>query len=684
MYNKKNQLTVPFSDRLKKRIGLVLNKKKLVASFLLLGLLISALISFILPQKYRAFAKIHFKYNSVNSSFLTKNSSLNNEMDIVTSNVVLNNAVQKLSNENIKVDFSEIINSLEIKKDDASSAFYITIVSNEANKTAAIANSVAQSFYEFCLLKSRKAYITTLKAMDEREKILQSDVKRRLANQQGIQLSPLSSDYAQRITQIAEFESELESLEIDNKFYMQRTKELQKKLENKFPQISSQILSFSDQSLNELKIRFERLEVKNNISKVLLKLKNFHVSYPWNETLDLKNLRSTESRFNSNLKKVVDNIAKTNRNIDAPFFNELSQKLLTNQIKVNSIDITKSVIFNIMTDLESKFNLIPFDIIDNARQARTNKFNKILSLKLKSKKVRLKNREKDFLAEIESVSSADVPKNFFSPDITLNLFLGGIFGLILGLLAAVSSKKAKLEYVRSAEDLTDYGYTIISQIPSFPSGLPLLIDSLNEAKQSKLDPTIVKSFTSMETFLKYGNLEKSLKTILVTSSRDGEGKSLVASNIAIALANNDNKVLLVDANLKKPQLNKYFKMKSTPSLAHYLFRKKELEEIIRSTHNKNLDLITCIEFPQNPSVIITSERMKNFMDTVVKKYDYVVYDSASLCSFKETTAIAKEVDEIILVVRANKTKLSEILTTESLLNENDIVKFNVVLNDVKV
>jgi capsular exopolysaccharide synthesis family protein len=171
---------------------------------------------------------------------------------------------------------------------------------------------------------------------------------------------------------------------------------------------------------------------------------------------------------------------------------------------------------------------------------------------------------------------------------------------------------------------------------------------------------------------------------MVSSGQDSEGKSVVASNVAIALANGDNKVLLVDADLKHPQLNKYFKMKSTPSLAHYLFRKKELEEIIRTTHNKNLDIITCIEFPQNPAVIITSERMKNFMSEVVKEYDYVVYDTCSLCTLKETAEIAKEMDEVILVVRANQSKILEFVNAENLLKEKGVNNVNVVLNDVKV
>jgi len=365
------------------------------------------------------------------------------------------------------------------------------------------------------------------------------------------------------------------------------------------------------------------------------------------------------------------------------FLKNLSINLYENQIRVNSIDITKSIIFNALTTLEQRFNLIPFSIIDEARQLRMKKVNNSLELKLNSKFEKLKAKEKTFFAEIESITNAMVPKSFFSPDITLNIILGALIGLIIGIFIAISSTTTKIELITTTKDLEESGYKIIAQIPSFPAGSPLLFDSLNESENEKLDPKILNSFSSIETFLKYGNLDNPLKTILVTSGQDGEGKSVIASNIAIALANSGNKVLLVDADLKKPQLNKFFKIKATPSLAHYLFRKKELDEIIKSTHNNNLDLITCIEFPQNPAVIITSERMQNFMNQVKQKYDYVVYDTSSLCLLKETASITKNIDEVIIVVKANYSKISDFLNTDFMLTESGTSNFNVVLNDVK-
>jgi len=683
MDNKHIKPEISFSHKIKKRLDLILNKKKVVIISIFLGVFIAAISSFLLPKIYRATGKIVFKYNSANSSFLSKNGSLDNEINFLTSEKLLKSSVDYLAEQGTLVSLNDILESEELLEDVASAAIGISIVSNGANKSAEIANTVAEKFSEMCILNNKTNFISALRIISEREKSLQEDIRRTLVSQQATQITILSMQQEQLINQIAEFESELESIELDNYFYSLQFENLQKILDEKYPQISSNILGLNDLELSDLKVKLERLETKNNFSSVSQKFSNFQIDYPWEQIFELNDLSFVKNNFNNSLDKFIDDNVE-NRDINnIKFLKELSEKLFEKQIRVNSIDLTKSIIFNILIDLEGRFNLIPFSLIDIARQSRIKKFNTSLDLKIKSKKKRLQEREKEFFAEIESIRYAEVPKSYFSPTPTLNVILGSLIGFIIGILIAVSSGSSKIELVRSTEDLEDAGYKIIAHIPFFPSGTPLLVDSLNKLEKSKADPKILNSFINIETFLKYGSLDKPLKTILVTSGQDEEGKSIIASNIAIVLANSGNKVLLIDANLKHPRLDKYFKVKSTPSLAHYLFRKKELKEIIRKTYNSKLDIITCIEFPQNPAVIITSERMKNFMDQVKQNYDYIVYDSSSLCSLKETAALANNMDKVIMVVRANKTTITEIVTAESLLLENGIGEFSVVLNDVK-
>ena len=683
MNNTQTKLQLPFNVRFKKRMNLVLEKKKTVFTFLVIGLVLAVAISFLLPKSFRASSKIFFKYNSFNSKLLTFNGMLNNEIDLLRSDSLIKNTAELLANEVLAVSVNDIKESIEVAEDIGSSALFVNIVSDEDVKSAKIINQLVSNFEEATSENSKVSLILVLSKIEEREKLVQDNLRRGLSSQTGTEISSLNFQVELLINQISEFESELEIVELENQFYSNKLMNLESKLDDKFPIVGPRIKLLNIDNPNNNMVTLQRLEAVKILSEVTRKLDNYNINFPWTEKYNPNQIIKESEKFSNFLETGIDNIV-ANSNVKNPnFLKALSMEIYENRVKLTGIDLAKSAIFNTMSDLEERFNLMPFGIIDEMRTARTKKFNTLLSLKLKSKSQKYMDNEKNFYAEIESIVEATVPETYFSPNTSLNIALGGIIGLLIGLFLAGTSNSVKIELIKSAEDLEESGYKIIAQIPSFPSGSPLLVDELSLSDEKKMDPKIIHAFSSIETFLKYGSLENPLKTVLVTSGQDGEGKSIIAANIAIALANTGNKVLVVDADLKNPQLHKLFRVKSTPSLAHFLFRKKELNEIVRNTHVKNLDLITCIEFPQNPSVIITSERMTNFMNQVKDKYDYIVYDSASLCSLKETASLGKYIDEVIIAVRVEKTKLTEILNTEAILKEFGIHEFNIILNDVR-
>ncbi len=683
MIENQESMKIPTKLRIKKRAKLILGKKKLVLTFLAIGVILASIISFLLPKYYRATGSINLDSRTVNSNFLENNGSLEHEISLLKSDTITKQTTEILAREGISVSKNDILNSGEFSADNAATSINVSMISDDGEKSARIVNALIQNFAEFSMLNSRDRYIATLSAISEREEALNEEIQRYNAGLGGARIPTLAPQQEQIISQIAEFESELESIELKNSLYNQQLEKLKQLLEERYPRISSSILSFESSKINNSQVKLERLEIINLLSRVQQRLRNFQIDYPWEQNYNINNLGPAQTEFASNIEEMIDVVVKNREIENVDFLKKLSKRLFENQVMVSAIDNTKLIIFNTMTDLEQNFNRIPYSIINIARQSRMQKFNNNLSLKIKTEKLRLKEIENNFYAEVESIKNATTPDSYFSPNTTLYIFLGGLLGLLGGIFVALSSNSNKIELIKSTEDLEESGYKIIAQIPSFPEGSSLIFDSLSQTEKDKQDQKIINAFEGISVFLKYGSLDKPLKTILVASGQDGEGKSVVASNVAIALANSNNKVLLVDADLKHPQLNKYFRMKSTPSLAHYLFRKKELDEIIRTTNNKNLNIITCIEFPQNPAVIITSERMKNFMSQVVEDYDYVVYDTCSLSILKETAEIAKEMDEVILVVRADQSKVLEVVNAENLLKEYGINNFNVVLNDVK-
>ena len=683
MDDSSHKVKLPFETRIKKRIFLALGRKKLIIWFFVLGLFGAFLISNLLPKYYRTAGKIFLKYNSVNSPYLNRAGNIDKEIELFESAEFLNTIIKKLSDKNIEINSREILESKEILVDDVSSVIGLIVTSDDPEKAAQVSNSMINEFFNTSLLNSHSYLINAYKVVSDRESALMEALNQGLAESNTDVLSSLSLQQENLISQIAEFESELESIELDNQIYSFELNRLKEILQNRFPNMSDEILYLNDPNLNSLVEQLQRMQSVNSLISVSRKLGGIQIQYLWPDSYDINMIPEIEDDFFKGLDSYINENYSTSFGGNENFLKDLVRKLFEVQIKVDGIDLTKSTIFNNINSLENRFNRIPIGRIDDARESRIKKFNNSLLIKIRTKKENLNSLQTNYYAEVDYVTEANVPESFFSPNITIITIIGALAGFLIGLLIAFSSSSVKIEHIESADDLDEHGFKLLSQVPNFPPGSPILIESPQDTENKKMDPQIIHAFSSIETFIKYGSLDKPLKSVLITSGQEGEGKSTVASNLAIALANSGNKVLLVDANLKYPVLYKFFKVKSTPSIAHYLFRKKDLDEIIRNTHNQNLDLITCIEFPQNPAVILTSERMKNFIDSVKINYDYVIYDSCSLNVLAETVKLAAHMDEVIIVARAGKTKLSELLSLQTTLNDNGLFDCEIILNDVK-
>jgi capsular exopolysaccharide synthesis family protein len=676
------KIKVPIQKKMKKRFELAFRKKKIIVILSIFGLFSALIVSNFLPKYYRTSGKIFLKYNSVNNNYLDNSGNIVKEIALLESTEFIDTILDKLSKKGISITRTELLESKEILVDNSSSIIGLQIISDEAEKSADITNLCINEFYNISILNNQSYLINALKIILDRENALLESINQGLSSSDDDILSSLSLGQENLISQISEFESELESIELDNQIYSFELNRLKEVLHSSYPNLSEEIVFINSSKLTDLIEILERMQSITTLKQVSNKLGGIEIQYLWPEAYDIDSFSQVEKRFFNELRVYIsDNyIGKVKNSED--FLYDLVKKYFEVEIKVNSIDLTKSTIFNNLTSLENQFNRIPFGRIEEARESRIRKFNNSLLIKIKTKKEILSQRKSKYFAEVDYITEAKIPDSYFQPSITMNTILGTLAGFIIGLILAFSKTSVKVELIESADDLDEYGFKLLSQIPKFSAGAPILFDSSKQDEKNKNNKLIIQAFSSIETFIKYGSLDKTLKSILFMSGQSGEGKSVIASNVAIALANSGNKVLLVDANLKFPVLYKFFKIKSTPSLAHYLFRKKELEEIIRKTYHKNLDIITCIEFPQNPAVIITSERMKNFIVTVHKDYDYVIYDSCSLNILEETIKITDLMDEVILVVRAGKTKLSELLSVQRLLEDNGLGDCEVILNGV--
>jgi exopolysaccharide/PEP-CTERM locus tyrosine autokinase len=196
---------------------------------------------------------------------------------------------------------------------------------------------------------------------------------------------------------------------------------------------------------------------------------------------------------------------------------------------------------------------------------------------------------------------------------------------------------------------------------------------------------IAETFKVIRTLLLMKLKERGLKTVLVTSSLPLEGKSFVASNLAVSVARDfDKYVLLVDADVKRPTLHKIFKTESKIGLTDYLLnRHHNLVDLIQTEILNKISLLPAGSFHDKSSELLASQKMKQLVKEVKDRYDdrYIIFDSPP-AQISETLALANIVDGVLLVVKAGDTAKKLVKKTVAVLGRNKIL--GVVLNQCDV
>ncbi len=172
--------------------------------------------------------------------------------------------------------------------------------------------------------------------------------------------------------------------------------------------------------------------------------------------------------------------------------------------------------------------------------------------------------------------------------------------------------------------------------------------------------------------------------IMATSAYPEEGKTTVTDNIALMFALSDTKVILVDADIRKGRVAKYFKHKSTPGLSDYLSGQNTLDEVILESHvNPNLSYIACGTHSPKPYELLESNEMKALLEELRKRYDYVIIDTPPVLLVSDALALSTVTDGTVLVCRHQVSYVNDIARALNTLQFAKANVLGVVVNDYK-
>lgn len=197
----------------------------------------------------------------------------------------------------------------------------------------------------------------------------------------------------------------------------------------------------------------------------------------------------------------------------------------------------------------------------------------------------------------------------------------------------------------------------------------------------KRDPKspVSESYREIRTNIRFANVDSNVKKILVTSSVAGEGKSTTISNLACTLADEGNRVLLLDCDLRKPTLHKKFSVRNHMGLMDVLIEKSDYKNYIQPIYD-GLDLLTTGSIPSNPSEILGSNSMKQLVEEMSREYDYVLIDTAPIVAVTDPLVIASYIDGIILVIRAESTPVDLVKSSVDKLEKVNAKIIGSILN----
>lgn len=359
---------------------------------------------------------------------------------------------------------------------------------------------------------------------------------------------------------------------------------------------------------------------------------------------------------------------------------DLTVKIWDAEVKEKGLTSQLNQLNEIVKKYELEFNKLPLTTINYAQLLRKRESSEKLFSLLEEKYQEALINEQSQPGNIfifDRAVSSNVPSK---PNRSLIIFMGLIFGIIAG-FSFVFIKDYFDDRIKSPDELEKREINILAWIPVIEN---MGVNGKGPGEffvAEKPDAMPSEAFKALRTRVQFSKVGKNvLKTILVTSAAPGEGKTIVSVNLAGAFAQDSKKTLLIDADLRKPRVHNLFNQLKSPGFVDYFFEKATLDEIIRPSQLENLNIITTGTLPPNPSELLGSKRMIDFLSEMRNKYDVIILDSAPIIAVTDTEILSRLVDATMVVVSSDSTQLNLVEKAVHLIRNDFSLFLGTVLN----
>jgi succinoglycan biosynthesis transport protein ExoP len=618
-------------------------RKAIIITVFLITAIIATAVTFILPESYSSTCRIKVE-NDVNDSQggLSATPSMmpydpyfiQTTFEIMQSQIVLDKVINTLNlnvtwgkkyfnGETLKTSETE-----EILKDRMSLApvrntklISITVYSDDAKEAAQLANTIAEAYKEYRIKTRQENTDQGLQVLEDQYLSESNQIEtaqqniETLRRELGISIDPAEgASFSPSLTteQIQQIHDEVIEGERDYTQQAVQLKQLQLLDKSRLRDVLPTVVN--DSALADLLAKLH--EAKQKIATL-------EVDYQTNDF----NVTRVQALIDALNRQVDDRVT----GILAGLQSQVSSKKAALDALTNSIEAAK-----IQDNIESAKNQPYYDAKRNLEQLRD--LHKLLYSKIEAVKLDAAI-PKDSMVQV--TDSAVPGKTPVKPNKTVNIILGLVFGLIMGVGLAFF-----IEYLdTSVKTIDDVERTFQAPVLGvIPQDIGYLVDEGSESKHAE-------AYRVLRTNLLFTRKEEKFNTIVVVSAGAGEGKSTTTINLATVFAQAGNRVLIVDSDLRRPTLHKLFKVTNNLGLTNYLLKQNTLAEIVQTTNVPNLDFMASGKLPNSSMGILGSAQMKQMIAELKQRYDFILFDSPPILGVSDASILASEVDLVIQVIQ---------------------------------
>jgi succinoglycan biosynthesis transport protein ExoP len=369
---------------------------------------------------------------------------------------------------------------------------------------------------------------------------------------------------------------------------------------------------------------------------------------------------------------------------------DLSRQLINTANEVQVLQTRQRALAEVEQRIKQEFDLVPalarqYTDLQRELSIATDSLNRFLTTR---ESLQLQAAQQSIPWQL--ISEPTTGGSPIAPNVPRSLMLGAIAGLLIGAGAAVVTDKLDTVF-HTPDDLKAFArLPMLGVVPFVRRPEQLLSDRPDISRPAEgqgyhyQSTPFLEAFRSLYTNIRFLGVDRPIRSVVISSAVPAEGKSTIALNLARSAAIMGQRVLLVDADLRLPQVHERLRLANLKGLSNVLTDDCTLEEALqRSPIDENLTVITAGMVPPDPIQLLSSQKMQQFNHQAIQDFDLVIYDMPPLLGFADSSLLAAQTDGMIVVVGLGNTARSDLKQALDTLDVSPVVLLGVVANGVK-